>query len=63
MNDETILLRAIEQVRKAMSTLEHLNDEYIFSTINNEYQNLDDVQIELTNAANAVRAGVFEFDE
>ena len=59
MNDEIILLRAIEQVRKAMSTLEHLDDEYIFEYINDKYQTLDDIQIELTNAVNSVRNGDF----
>ena len=59
LTDEIILMRAIEQVRKAMSTLEHLDDEYIFEYINDKYQTLDDIQIELTNAVNSVRNGDF----
>ena len=59
LTDEVILMRAIEQVRKAMSTLEHLDDEYIFEYINDKYQTLDDIQIELTNAMNSVRNGDF----
>lgn len=60
LTDEVILMRAIEQVRKAMSTLEHIDDEYIFEAINSQYQTLDDIQIELTNVANHVRNGDFE---
>lgn len=59
LTDEVILMRAIEQVRKAMSTLENLDDEYIFEYINDQYQTLDDIQIELTNAMNSVRNGDF----
>lgn len=60
MTDQDILLMAKEHIRKAMSILEHLDDEYIFEAINSEYQTLDDIQIELTNIYHNVINGDFD---
>ena len=59
-NDAITLMQAISRVRDAMSILEELNDEYIFVSVNDQYQTLDDIQIELTNTLNNVKAGEFD---
>lgn len=60
MTDLDIILLAQEHVRKSISVLEHINDEYIFEAINAEYQTLNDIQIDFTNIANYVRNGDFD---
>ena len=59
-NDAITLMQAISRVRDAMSILEELDDEYIFVSVNDQYQTLDDIQIELTNTLNNVKAGEFD---
>lgn len=59
MNDDIILARAIEQLTKAIMTLQHINDEYIFDYIQSEYETMNDIRTELTNCCNKVRDGEY----
>lgn len=62
MRDEDIITRAQEYVKKAINTLQAIQDDYVFRDLQSEYETLADINTDFQNVINGLRAGEYNFN-